>query len=229
MAAARHDPVTRLIRAGLFGSLLLLAVQSAAGLVASLDFHSYSSPVDLERNNGLPDVLSTAVILAAALGAAALAAAATRDRWQAAALSILLAIVALDDVLQEEVGGSNLSNVWGISVVVTLATAALLIIAVARHAPRVAGLGLVMGLCFLAAAVYAADGYAQFLNLLGRGDQERGDLDYEVGVVLKQGLELLGWSFVAIGVWATVVAVRVQARSRSAASASSRLARSVER
>ena len=60
-----------------------------------------------------------------------------------------------------------------------------------------------MGLCLLAVAVNNAYEYDQFLNVLGRGDQERGDLDYELGIVRKQGLEFLGWSFVAIGIWAT--------------------------
>jgi hypothetical protein len=54
-------------------ALLVLAVQSAIGVVAAVGLNSYDSVFDLDRNNGIPDLLSTAVILAAALGATELA------------------------------------------------------------------------------------------------------------------------------------------------------------
>lgn len=203
-----------MVRIGLAASLAALVTQSAAALVASLEFQSFNSPIDLDRNNGIPDVLSTALIVAAALGASALAATKLRGRWLPAALAVVLFIVALDDVLQAEVE----RGLRGMLVVATLATATLLIVALARHAPRRAALGLLIGLCLLVAAVKGAYAYDQFLNELGRGDQERGDLDYELGIVLKQGLELLGWSLVAIGVWAMAFAGRIESRSRSAGS-----------
>jgi hypothetical protein len=198
--AASRDPVARTIRIGLAAALLVLAIQSAIGLVAAVGLNSYDSLFDLDRNNGIPDLLSTAAILVAALGATELAPALTPHRWPAAVLALLLSIVVLDDVLQQEAG---LGNVWGVSVIVTIVTVTLLLLAVAPKAPRRAGLILLIGLCLLALAVNNAYEYDQFLNLLGRGDQERGDLDYELGIVLKQGLEFLGWSFVAIGIWAT--------------------------
>ena len=71
--AACRDPVASTLRIGLAGALLLLAVQSAIGLVAAIGLNSYDSLFDLDRNNGIADLLSTAVILAAALGAAQLA------------------------------------------------------------------------------------------------------------------------------------------------------------
>jgi hypothetical protein len=101
-----------------------------------------------------------------------------------------------------------------VSVLIALVASALLILAVARDAPRGVGLTLVIGLFLLALAVRMAYEYDQFLNILGRGDQERGDLDYELGIVLKQGLEFLGWSFVAVGMWATAVAARVRGAER---------------
>jgi hypothetical protein len=206
---APRDPVTRTLRIGLAVTLFVLLAQSTIGLVAALALNSYDSVFDLDRNNGIPDLLSTAVILGAALGAAELAASRSRDRWLAAALALLLSIVALDDLLQQEAGRGD---AWGKSVVVTLLTFTLLLLAVARNAPRRAGLMLVIGLCLLAVAVKNAYEYDQFLNMLGRGDQERGDFDYELGIVLKQGLEFVGWSLVAIGLWATALAAHTSQR-----------------
>jgi hypothetical protein len=206
---APRDPVARTLRIGLGIALFVLLAQSAIGLVAALVLNSYDSVFDLDRNNGIPDLLSTAVIFAAALGAAELAAVRSRDRWLAAALALLLSLVALDDFLQQEAGRGD---AWGKSVIVTLLTFTLLLLAVARNAPRRAGLMLVIGLCLLAVAVKNAYEYDQFLNMLGRGDQERGDLDYELGIVLKQGLEFVGWSLVAIGLWATALAAPASQR-----------------
>jgi hypothetical protein len=159
---------------------------------------SYDSIVDLERNNGIPDLLSTAAVLAAALGAAYLAVVATRARWQATALAILLSIVALDDVFQQEPGARD---VPGVLVTLTIVSTGILVVVVARHGSRRPRVTLLVGLSLLVICVKGAYGYDQFLNLFGRGDQERGDLDYEIGVVLKQGLEFVGWSFVALGLW----------------------------
>ena len=202
---AFRDPLATTLWFGLAAALFLLALQSATGLVAALGLNSYDSLFDLDRNNGIPDLLSTAAIIAGAVGAAKLAASSVRERWQAVALAVLLSLVALDDLLQREAGVRDLSE---LSVLLPLVTLTLLVLAIARKAPRRAGLTLVIGLFLLLVAVKNAYEYDQFLNILGRGDQERGDLDYELGIVLKQGLELLGWSFVAIGIWGTAIAAR---------------------
>jgi hypothetical protein len=203
------EPVARTLRLGLIGALVLFSLQSAVGLIAALGFNSYHSLLDLDRNNGIPDLLSTAAILVAAVGAAELSVAQKRDRWKAAGLTLLLSIVALADLSQQEAG---FGDAGGVTVVLALVTSTLLILAIARNAPQRVPLTLVIGLCLLVVAVRMAYEYDQFLNVLGRGDQERGDLDYELGIVLKQGLEFLGWSFVAVGIWATAVAARVYRR-----------------
>jgi hypothetical protein len=228
MTTARHSQAATLVRVGLAGALLLLVVQSVADLVASVHFHSYNSLVDLDRNNGIPDVLSSAMIVTAALGAFALAARSTRDRWQASALALLLAIVALDDVLQMEAGDAN---AWSMSVIVTLVMTTLLILAIARRASQIAGVTLLLGLSLLVVAVKNAwiVPYDQLLNMLGHNDQERGHLGYELGIVWKQGLEFLGWSLVTIGLWAAALGVCAQSRGRSAADAMFGPVRSLER
>jgi hypothetical protein len=200
------EPVARTLRLGLIAALVLFSLQSAIGLIAALGFNSYHSLLDLDRNNGIPDLFSTAAILMAAVGAAELAIARKGEHWKATALTLLLSIVALADLSQQEAG---FGDAGGVIVVLALVTSTLLILAIARNAPRRVRLTLVLGLCLLVVAVRMAYEYDQFLNLLGRGDQERGDLDYELGIVLKQGLEFLGWSFVAVGIWATAVAARV--------------------
>jgi hypothetical protein len=208
-----HDPVARFVRFTLAGALLLLAVQSVAHLAASIHFHSYDSLLDLDRNNGIPDVLSSVMIVTAAFGALALAASSPRDRWQAGALALLLAIVAFDDVSQKEAGNAN---AWAMSVIMTLALTTLLVLTITRRAPRSAALALLVGLGLLVAAVknaYVAP-YDQLLEMLGHSGEQRGHLDYELGIVLKQGLEFLGWSLVAIGLWATALAARIQSRSQ---------------
>ena len=203
------EPVARTLRIGLIGALVLFVLQSAIGLIAALGFNSYHSFLDLDRNNGVPDLLSTAAILIAAVGAGELAVVQRRDRWKAAALTLLLSIVALADLSQQEAG---FGDAGGMTVVLALVTSTLLILVIARKASARVRLTLVVGLCLLIVAVRMAYEYDQFLNILGRGDQERGDLDYELGIVLKQGLEFLGWSFVATGIWATAVAARVGRR-----------------
>jgi hypothetical protein len=47
------------LRFGLAAALMLFAVQSAIGLFAALALNPYDSVFDLDRNNGIPDLLST--------------------------------------------------------------------------------------------------------------------------------------------------------------------------
>ena len=149
-----------------------------------------------------------------------------RGRWVATALAIVLLLVALDDVLQAD---AESMSVRALFVSATLAAALVLILAVAWRAPHPAAVSLVVGLCILLLAVRGAYEYDQFLNVLGRGDQERGDFDYELGIVLMQGLELLGWGLVAVGAWATALAAAAQSRNRTLGATAAGLAPSAER
>ena len=92
MSAAGHTVGVNIVRVGLAAAVVLLATQSTADLVASLEFHSYDSLVDLDRSNGIPDIISVAIILSAALGAAVLSTRVRGVRLPAAALSIALMI-----------------------------------------------------------------------------------------------------------------------------------------
>jgi hypothetical protein len=77
MAAERSTSRASIVRIAVFAGLALVAAQSAAHLIAALAFGSYHSVFDLDRSNGIPDVLSVVVIAAGALGAAVLS---SRDR-----------------------------------------------------------------------------------------------------------------------------------------------------
>lgn len=223
MPSGRRDPVARLVWIGLGVTVLAFALQSAADLILVLGSPRvssaanpdalYNSPFDLDRNNGIPDLLSTAMLLISALGAATLAAVQRRGQWAARVLAVVLVIVAVADALQAEPH----ANAAGISLVVTLVAAAILVVAVARRAPRRAAVVLILGLCLLAAGFKAGYWYDQFMNVIGFGDLRRGDLEYEFGIVIKQGLELLGWSLVAIGLWATVAVAPLARRGGASA------------
>jgi hypothetical protein len=104
VTAERYDPVSRVVRIGVAASLVVLAVQSAVGLIAALDFHSYDSPLDLDRNNGIFDIFSTAAIVARPRLERSSSLHSTRaPDGGATALSAVLVIIAVENVLQEEV------------------------------------------------------------------------------------------------------------------------------
>ena len=217
MTAERYDPVGKVLRIGLAALIVVLILESAVGLIKPLAFDSFSSGpfgrpdhlvlLDLQNNNGIPDLLSTVAILAAAVGALLLAESA---RVQGAALFCLLLIIAVDDIVQEE---AKAGNEWGRFVIATTFAAAVLLVTVALRAPRRAAVCLLFGLVALGLAVKAAYTYDQLLNVLGRGDEHRGEFDYELGIVIKEGLELAGWSLVAIGLWATAFAARARSET----------------
>lgn len=220
MTAERYDPVGKVLRIGLAALIVVLILQSAVGFIKPLAFDSFSSGpfgrpdrlvfLDLDRNNGLPDLVSTLAIVAAAVGALILARFDKAFRPQAAALSALLLIIALEDVMQNEAGSTSESALFVAAIVLT---AAVLIVAALRRAPFRVGLCLLLGLVSLGLAVRGAYTYDQLLNVLGRGDEQRGEFDYELGIVIKQALELAGWSLVAIGLWATAFAARARSET----------------
>ena len=181
MTAERYDLVAKVLRIGLAALIVVLILQSAVGFIKPLAFDSFNSGpfgrpdrvvlLDLEQNNGLPDLVSVAAIVAAAVGAIILARLDKPFRTQAAGLSALLLIIALVDVMQDEPGSTSES---GLFVAATALTAAVLIFAALRRAPFHVGLCLLLGLVFLGLAIKGAYAYDQLLNVLGRGDEHRG-------------------------------------------------------
>ena len=50
--------------------------------------------------------------------------------------------------------------------------------------------------------------YDQLMNTVGQPWVVRGDFLYELGVVLDEGMELMGWTLVAVGLWEVALARR---------------------
>ena len=194
-------------RVVLAAGIVLLVAQSVADLVASLGFQSYHSFADLDRNNGIPDVGSTIAILSAALGAAMLSIRTARGRLRAAILAGFLTLIAVADAVQ---AGVDRSTPSGALVLATIAVAALLLLATSFEMPRSAKVSTLVGLGFLAVAASGGFTYDTFLTQVGLGDLGRGDVTYELGIVAKQGLELAGWTLIAVGLWMSAGAAEQQ-------------------
>ena len=201
-AAAKSTAGTRFVRIAPMAALVLLVAQSAAHLIATLGFGWLGSPVDLDRNNGIPDVISTLLILSVALGAFKLSVR-SKSRGGAAlavGLGVVSVIIAIDDLFQQD----NLDSAYGDVVVVTLIAAGLLVVAVAMTAPRTARISMLIGVALLAVDVKVPFAYDQLMNAIGDPALRRGDVLYELGIVLDEAAETTGWILLAIGMWLTV-------------------------
>jgi hypothetical protein len=169
------EPVTesRMLARALVVLSAWVVVQSAAHLVMALGFHSYDSVLDVDRSNGIPDVLSTLLILAGALAAAGLFLLDRRARWEAGALAFALTLLAIDGFAHEE---PNLRHPLGrlIALVLVLTTLAVLVnVASLSGTARVA---LLSGLILMAAAGPTAISYDELMNLTGNPYVGRGDV-----------------------------------------------------
>jgi hypothetical protein len=214
---------TRIVRAGIVAGCVLLAAQSAAHLVGTLvlrschtDFGNCDTAFDLWRNNGLLDLVSLAIIVVAALGAAAVALWDPSARLAATALAVMFALIAIDDSLHED----DLASAYGLVVAATLLAAGLLVVAVALRAPPRARAVLVTGLVLLAVDVKVPYAYDQLMNVIGHPALGRGDVLYELGIVLDEGLEVLAWTLLATGLWAAAAVARERAAHERAATPS---------
>jgi hypothetical protein len=171
---------------------VLVAAQSVVHLVVVLRFDRIGTLVDLDRSNGLPDLFSTAAL---GLGAAGAAFVALRERrlqhLGATVLAALLLLLTLADLLHEGAHPSSRSGPYVIALV--LAAWVLLVIVAVASGPRAR-------FTFAAAAlVVAASFSAEGLDRLSHGlERERGAPIAEYRIVAKEGLELLGWSLVAL-------------------------------
>lgn len=193
----------------MLAGLVVVAAQSVAHLVvtlgANLDFDQSDSVFDLERSNGVPDIVSTAVIVAAAVGATVLAGHARHGRLLAAGLSAALLVVATDDTLHDGYKGAGSDR---LVVIGALLAAVTLTTWVALRAHGVARTCLLVGLALLVFDVKAPFAYDQLMNTVGQPWVVRGDFLYELGVVLDEGMELMGWTLVAVGLWEVALARR---------------------
>lgn len=193
--------MTRHRFAGLIAVLLVaLVLQSAAHVWETLSQGRIDTALDLDRSNGLPDLLSTAVIAAAAIGAAIAGFRIPGSlRILVAALACVLTLVALDDLLHASPDRTSAS---GVVVGVTAALGLVLLAGLAatddvgRRARATVALGLV------ALATSLAVGFLPEIDEWF--ERARGDPIIEWETVVKQGLELAGWWLVAVALWDVV-------------------------
>jgi hypothetical protein len=180
---------------GLLGLVVALLVQTTAHAIAFLVSDSYDLRVDLNASNSVPDLVSTAALVAAVLGAAMVARAHPARAVEAWMLAALLGLTVVADVVH---AGAESLSVSGAAIVLGLAVAALLIWRLARTSPRQtarlldAGLLCLIGSLAVSFVFHRVDGWLAVA---------RGDVVYEGKVMLKQGLELAGWWLLALGLW----------------------------
>jgi len=206
----------------LMAVLAVVAAQSAAHLELTLGQRRVGTVLDLERSNSLPDLVSTLILALAAAGAVALAGRERgRRRALAASLGSLLALLVLADVTHD---GPHVSSVRGATVIGLVVAVGVLLALVALPDgwwPRALVAAAVLVLCgsFLVTALDNVDA--------GRFERAGGDPIAEYEIVVKHGLELLGWSLVALAL--SDVAFRRRPRSRQPATARASRARAASR
>jgi hypothetical protein len=184
-----------------FGAILLLiaalvTAQSLLHLVVVLRLGEIGTFVDLDRSNGLPDIVSTIALATASAGAALLAHRCSGVvRRASGGASLLLGGLTLADLLHD---GAHPMRRGGPLVIVAVAMTLVLLAVVARHSSTVFGVTVVAATLALAGS-FLVGGLERFDP--ARFQRERGDPITERQIVLKEGLELLGWSLVALALW----------------------------
>lgn len=202
MTAANGAARTRLVRMAALAGIALVLAQSAADLVAVLAFHSYDSLVDLDRSNALPDVVSVGIILSAAVGSAVLSTRLQAGRWAATALVVALVLIAAGDAAHLS---DDASTVHGRVVIAALACVALLGLRVALTTRRTSRICMFSAIALLAVDVKIPFAYDQLMNVTGNPWVGRGDVLYELGIVLDEGIEAAAWILLAVGLWIAVL------------------------
>ena len=184
--------VVELLLAAIF---VAVAIQTWAHLELSLDEGHLNTLFDLDRSNGVPDLASTFVLAAAAAGAAALVVPQRGARRSpGAALTCVLVLLTFADVLHD---GAHPWRPLG-AVVIGLACGAVALLTLVA-----------LGSSWTARAMLATAALALVGSFLVTGldrldqwfERERGDPVREYQIVTKEGLELLGWSLVALALW----------------------------
>lgn len=209
VGAARDETRTAGLRHGVFVAWLAAIVavvlaQSAVHLALALGAARIDTVFDLDRSNGVPDLVSTAVQATAMLGVAALASIeqTSSRRVTAGIAALLLAAITLADLLHD---GAHPSRSGFLVIALIVATVAVLA-ALVRDTSVRARTTVAIAVCLLAGAFLTSG-----LDRLGeRFRGERGEAAAEWRIVVKEGLELAGWSLVALGLGDAVLERRAR-------------------
>lgn len=173
----------------------LVVAQSVIHLTLTLGEGRIGTFVDLDRSNGLPDLISTAALAAAATGAGVLAAERGEPgRHVPAAASGLLAFLTIADLLHD---GAHPFRRGGPVVVAAVMATILLVAVVGRDSSKRATITLALAVVLLAGS-FVTGGLDQMNH---RFERARGEATAEYVIVVKEGLELAGWALVALALW----------------------------
>jgi hypothetical protein len=196
-------PRCGVVASALVATFAALVLQSVLHLELVLSRHHVDTILDLDRSNGVPDIVSTIALAAAAAGAAALARRSRAlRRATCVSLAALLAFLTVADALHD---GAHPTRPHGMLVMgLVFATGALLFV-LAVDSDRESRAILAVAFIALARAflVSGLDRYNQWF------ERERGDPVREYQIVAKEGLELLGWALVAVALWSEALRPRV--------------------
>lgn len=174
---------------------MVVLIQSIVHLVVVLGAHDHHSVFDLDQSNGVPDLVSTLALGCATAGAAAIAwNGHGAHRGAATCLSAVLAALTFADLRHE---GAHPSTTAGLLVVGCVALAGALLFVVSLESSRRGRATLIVATGLLVAS-FLASGLDRFDQWFER---RRGDPVAEYRIVAKEGLELLGWSLVALALW----------------------------
>lgn len=186
---------TRVFTACAAGIVGVAVLQSMVHLVVVLGERDFHSRFDLDRSNGVPDLVSNLALAAATAGAAVLAREGRgRDRLAPASLVLALGALTIADFLHD---GPHLSSHTGKLVIGLVAVTGILLTAVAADSAGRTRITLVVaGLALVGS--FLVSGLDHFDIWFER---ERGDTVAESQIVGKEGLELIGWSLVALALW----------------------------
>ena len=198
------------IRRGVFAAWAVVIVvvallQSAVHLVVVLDAGRIGIVVDLDHSNGAPDLVSTGVVAAAAAGALSIARVGRGTRWIAAALAAALMLVAAADVVHD---GPHPTSGTGWLVIALVVTTGLLLACIAATSGARPRATLALAGCLLVGS-FLVNGLDQVDPWFER---QRGDPIAEYQILAKEGLELIGWSLVALALWDDALALAVRGR-----------------
>jgi len=194
------------------GAVAIVA-QSVAHLIATVEFGvcdasgfgPCSSVFDLDHNNGISDVVSSFVIAMAGIGAVVLGARRRPREVTAFVLAALLLLISFDDTLHLE---DTVRNAYGLFVLGTIVVTAVLMIRLAASVSPEARRLMLFGVVILALDTRFPFFYDQVMNVVGQPHLVRGDLLYELGVVLDEAMELAGWVLLTVGIWDTALSIR---------------------
>ena len=202
----------RTFRVAAFGVLGLVAAQTIMDLLVTVAAGRHRGAFDLERSNSVPDLVSNLALAVAAAGALAVALRAERgaQRTLMGAVSVLLVLLTIADFAHD---GAHATSPGGL-LVVGLAAATVLLVAVCSGSfaarPRTT--------FFVAACVLGASLLRSGLRTMPAFDGRRSNPLKELRIVTKEGLELAGWSLIALALWDEALARRRAAAATARAS-----------